>query len=154
MKKFGKISGLLGIMFGLVPSMHGIAYDLQCENLFINNKTNHYLLISFCNEDHNEQQQFPMNPKEHRFIKINIGVMKKLFMIKVTITDRKYKKKHDYSKVDNQGIKVSGKNLTREIDYERNVGIVGLEINMRPELDLEWRHEEDYVTNIPEPAVG
>jgi len=125
-------SGILGFMSCLIFGAYGIDFESEYEKLFIDNKTNHEVVVHFCNEDHKEQQQYPMRAKEHRFVNVKAGVMKKLAMVQVTMKDSQTKKK-----------------ISKEIDYRQNEGIVGLEITLKPSLDLIWRHEEEYAVNVP-----
>jgi len=151
MKGLIKKSCLLGITFCLIPAIHGIAYETDCENLFINNKTNHDLIIRFCNEYHDEQQQFPIKANEHCSVKVNVNVMKKLNDIRVSIDTSAIKKKKHHKIFKGEAAQPAEpkKQAPKEIDYERDTGIVGLEINMNPDLDLKWKHDEDYLVPVP-----
>jgi hypothetical protein len=149
MKIIVKKSLILGMMLLLTPCLQGLDYQSECENLFVNNKTNHTVMLTFCNVDHDEQQEFPIDPKEHRFVRVNAKVMKKLFLIRATIEDGKKKKKKDRSRDRKKEHRKAEKPMMKEIDYERDTGIIGLEINMKPDLDLMWRREEDYAVNVP-----
>jgi hypothetical protein len=138
-----KRSLVIGIMLLLIPSMHCIDYEKQCDNIFLNNKTNHRLIISFCNEDHWEQQQFIMEPQEHRSVRVSADMMKKpLGSVKVSMADRKKKKK----KKKGEQVAPEAKPQVKEIDYDKDASIVGLEMAMiSGELDLKWRHSDEYV---------
>lgn len=138
-----KRSVLLGIMLLLIPSMHCIDYEKQCDNIFLNNKTNHRLIISFCNEDHDEQQQYRLESNEHRSVRVSAEMMKKLGSVRVTMDDRKSKKKKQKK---GEPEAPQAKPQVKEIDYDRDAGIVGLEMAMiSGELDLKWRYSNEYV---------
>ena len=128
MERYIKKVSVIGIMLLLIPSMHGIDTESDYQSLFLNNKTKHDIVVHFCNEDYQEQQQYPMKSKEHRAVRIKMGVMKKLYVVQVTMKDPK-----------------TGKKIAKDIDYEKDAKIVGLEIAMKPDLDLLWRHEEEYI---------
>lgn len=136
---------IVGIMACLMMGAYGIDYELQYEQLFINNKTNHNLVIRFCNEDHNEQQQYPIKAHEKRPVRVKIGVMQKLAMVSVTM---KVTTMIEHPKKKKKKKKIT-KKIVKEIDYDKDAGIVGLEISMHPELDLVWRHADEYVINAP-----
>lgn len=123
---------ILGIMGCLMLGAYGIDYELQYQTLFINNRTKNDLVIRFCNEYHYEQQQYPIKALEHRPVKVKIGVMQKLATVTVTMKDPQTRKK-----------------IVKEIDYDKDADIIGLEITMHPGLDLIWRHSDEYVVNVP-----
>jgi hypothetical protein len=136
-----KRSVLIGIMLLIIPSMHCIDYEKQCDNIYLNNKTHHRLIISFCNEDHNEQQQFIIEPGEHLSVRVSAEMVKKLGSVRVVMADRKKKQKHKKGQ-----LKVpKAQPQVRELDYDRGAGIVGLEMAMiSGELDLKWRYSNEY----------
>lgn len=136
------ISILFGIMFLLISSIHCVDYEKQCANIFLNNKTNHRLIISFCNESNYEQQQYRLEPQEHRSVRVSASMMSKLGSIKVFTDDPKpSRKKHKKG----EPVVPAEKLQMKEIDYERNGDIVGLEIAViSKELDLKWRHSDEY----------
>ena len=148
MKIIKKSSLFLGITVLLIPSAQGIDYEKQCEDIFLNNKTNHYLIISFCNKDHDEQQQYPLSPNEHRAVRVSAEMMKNLAMVKVTMNDPRPKKKKHQQAESEAPKKIIQQ--SKEIDYDRKAGIVGLEMAIiSGELDLKWRHLEEYSANAP-----
>lgn len=147
MKIIKKRSIFFGIMLALIPSMHCIDYEKQCESIFLNNKTNHRLVVSFCNEDRYEQQQFPIEPQERRSVRVSIEVMEKLGIVRVAIADRKSKKKKQKKgvHVEQQAQPQVTKTQVKEIDYNRAANIVGLEMSIvSGELDLRWRYKDEY----------
>jgi hypothetical protein len=139
MERSIKKVGILGALLWLIPCVYGINYEVDYQSIFLNNKTKYDLKVSFCNEDHDVQQHYPLKAEEHRFVRVKMGVMRKLFMVEVVVIDPKTKKAMKNPE--------TGAIVMKEIDYEQDAGIVGLEIKMRPELDLVWRHEEEYVVN-------
>jgi hypothetical protein len=163
MKIIKKSSLFLGITLLLIPSMQCIDYEKQCENLFLNNKTNHRLIVSFCNEDHDEQQQYPIEPQEHRSVRVSAEMMKKLGSVRVAMADRKQKKKKlknaqtqesqamqegQMPEVDEAPQQAQAPQIqqVKELDYDRQASIVGLEMAMiSGELDLKWRHSDEYI---------
>lgn len=137
-----KRSLLVGIMLLLIPSMHCIDYEKQCDNIFLNNKTNHRLIISFCNEDHYEQQQFIIEPNEHLSVRVSAEMVKKLGSVRVVMADRKPKRKKQKK---GQAQAPKAKPQVKELDYDRGADIVGLEMAMLSgELDLKWRYSNEY----------
>lgn len=147
MKIIKKRNLFLGILLLLIPSMRCIDYQKQCESFFLTNKTNHRLKISFCNADHWEQQQYEMEPKEQRSVRVSAEMIKKMAMVRVSIADRKHKKKkHKKGEVqEDQANEQTTMPQVKEIDYDRDASIVGLEIAMLSgELDLKWRHGDEY----------
>jgi hypothetical protein len=138
-----KIS-IMGALLWLTPCVYAIDYEVDYQSIFLNNKTKYDVKVAFCNENNNEQQQYPLKAHEHRFVRVKIGVMRKLFVVQVTLIDPKKRKAMKNPK--------TGALVMKEIDYEQNAGIIGLEISMKPDLDLLWRHEEDYVITIPAEA--
>lgn len=145
---------MVGIMLVLIPCIYGVDYEADYKSLFLNNKTNHDLLLHFCNEDHVSQQQYPMKPNEHRAVRIKIGVMKKLSVVQVIMYSHKKSKeecKKATQKCEGKECKkamrdcMRVKKVMKDIYYDKNAGIVGLEISLKPDLDLIWRHEEEYI---------
>lgn len=150
MKIIKKRNLFLGIVLLFLPSMRCIDYQKECENLFLSNKTNHRLKISFCNADHWEQQQYEMEPNEQRSVRVSAEMIKKMAMVRVSIVDRKHKKKK-YKKGKAQGDQArEQQNIPqmKEIDYDRKASIVGLEMTiLQGELDLKWRHSDEYLAS-------
>lgn len=116
---------ILGAMLGTVSLLHSVSYDLGYEKMYIENKTDRDVVVRFFNEYY-QQQVYPMRAYEHRYVKVNEGVMKNLYSIRVTMEEPK-----------------TGKTITRDIDYEPDQGINGLKIKMKPELELSWRYEDE-----------
>jgi hypothetical protein len=143
MKMIKKSSLFLGITLLLIPSMHCIDYEKQCENLFLNNKTDHRLVISFCNEDRREQQQYIVEPQEHRSVRVSAEMIKKMGGVRVAMADPKPKKK---KRKKGQEQAPQAEPQVKELDYDRGASIVGLEMAMiSGELDLKWRHSDEYI---------
>lgn len=125
MKGLGKKLGFLGIIAAIAPSIYGDTYSAAYAPLFLYNKTDQDVVVRFFTEYY-EQQQYPLKAKEHRMIRLKEGVMRKLFMVKVTMQDPR-----------------TGKMIMKEIDYKDNTNIESLKISMKQDLDLKWGYAGD-----------
>ncbi len=134
MKKLGEKIGFLGIMLLLMSYLHGVAYDMQCTGMFINNKVDRKMLIRFYNEFNDEQQRYESLPNEHREVRLKNGVMQRLTRVSVTMRDPE-----------------TGNDIMKDLDYETSPKnkIVGLEIIMNPDLQLRWHYEDEDLKQNP-----
>jgi hypothetical protein len=135
MEVFGKNGAMIGIALSLMSSMHGDTYDADFANIFIDNNTDYEVMVRFFS-DHYEQQQYPMQPDEHRMVRLKIGVMKKLFSIKVTLKDPE-----------------TGEMIMGSIEYTPDTGINRLKIRIKRGIDLSWGYENEGVKYFEEGNV-
>ena len=151
----------VGIMVLSIPSMHCIDYEVVCKSLFLNNKTNHRLIISFCNDAGWEQQQFVIEPQEERAVRVSAQMLQKMGSVKVVFGDRKKKKKKKCKRgraaeqetqpqkrqkvSEEQEVPMQAQSQIKELGYDRTEGIVGLEMAIiSGDLDLKWRYSNEY----------